>query len=340
MDFYKPVCDLFKTGKTSLTPVFEENIMSENPTVSVVINFFNGEKYLRECLDSVINQTFKDFEVILWDNQSKDRSAEIVKSYQDSRLRYFYAPNFLPLGPARNAALEYVKGKWVGFIDCDDLWLPDKLLRQIQLVENDSEVGLVYTRCHFFTDDNKETDAHFDFKSLPEGNILEALLLDRNFINLSAALLRKDVLFSLGKIPVHLKQAEDYYLFAGVATKSKVAAVQSVECKVRIHEHNLTNKQTIEALEESIFVINRFKNNLKLNSNQTKDLQNRLVDLNTWAALMRIKYRKEWKNSIHALIQNRALIYAFLCILDWLVFKLRKLFLGEQTFNKKIFTRN
>ena len=67
------------------------NIASEKPLVSVIINCFNGEKYLLEALDSVITQTYNNWEIIFWDNQSTDKSAEIFKSYKDSRLKYYYA---------------------------------------------------------------------------------------------------------------------------------------------------------------------------------------------------------------------------------------------------------
>ena len=61
-----------------------------NPKVSVIVNFHNGEKYLRQCLDSIIEQDFKDLEIILWDNNSNDDSSKIIKSYEDERIRYFF----------------------------------------------------------------------------------------------------------------------------------------------------------------------------------------------------------------------------------------------------------
>ena len=68
--------------------------MSDQPLVSIIINCFNGEKYIRKALDSVLTQTYENWEIIFWDNQSKDKSAEIFKSYDDKRFKYFYISKF------------------------------------------------------------------------------------------------------------------------------------------------------------------------------------------------------------------------------------------------------
>ena len=91
--------------------IHSNNIVPEKSLVSVIINCFNGEKYLREALDSVITQTYKNWEIIFWDNQSTDESAEIFNSYDDVRLRYFLAPKFTKLGQARNLAVANATGE-------------------------------------------------------------------------------------------------------------------------------------------------------------------------------------------------------------------------------------
>ena len=113
------------------------------PTVSVIMNCFNGEKYLREAIDSVYAQTYKNWEIIFWDNASTDNSAEIAKSY-DEKLRYFRGEKTVPLYAARNLALKQAKGKYIAFLDCDDYWLPQKLERQVEIFESDKKIGLVY----------------------------------------------------------------------------------------------------------------------------------------------------------------------------------------------------
>ena len=98
--------------------------MEHSPLISIIINCFNGERFLREAIDSVIAQTYSNWELIFWDNQSTDSTANIVRSYHDDRIRYFYAPEHTSLGEARNLALEKANGVYIGFLDSDDKWLP------------------------------------------------------------------------------------------------------------------------------------------------------------------------------------------------------------------------
>ena len=101
--------------------------MVEQPLVNVIMNCFNGEKYLREAIDSVKAQTYQNWELIFWDNQSTDDSAKIVQSYNDPRINYFYAPNHTLLYEARNYAVEKSLGQFIAFLDVDDYWDENKL---------------------------------------------------------------------------------------------------------------------------------------------------------------------------------------------------------------------
>ena len=105
--------------------------MSSEPLVSILMNCYNGETYLRESLNSVINQTYKNWELIFWDNQSKDKSAEIFKNYNDHRFKYFYSKDHTTLYKARNLAIEKAKGDFIAFLDTDDLWDENKLKLQM-----------------------------------------------------------------------------------------------------------------------------------------------------------------------------------------------------------------
>lgn len=107
-------------------------VREHNPFVSVIINCHNGERYLHEAIDSVYSQTFSDWEIIFWDNASTDRSSVIAKSY-DNKLRYHRSDTLYPLYTARNLALDECRGRVVTFLDCDDIWLSEKLALQVDL---------------------------------------------------------------------------------------------------------------------------------------------------------------------------------------------------------------
>jgi len=112
------------------------------PLVSVIMNCYNGEKYIREAIDSVISQTYQNWEIIFWDNQSTDRSAEIVKGYNEPRIRYVYAQKHTLLYEARNYAIVESSGEYIAFLDVDDRWVEEKLENQVKLFD-DPGVGLV-----------------------------------------------------------------------------------------------------------------------------------------------------------------------------------------------------
>jgi glycosyltransferase involved in cell wall biosynthesis len=94
-------------------------VTKKSPLVSIIMNCFNGEKYLKEAIDSVYEQSYDNWEIVFWDNGSSDNSASIAKSY-DKKLKYYYTKNTLPLGKARNLALNEARGDYVAFSDFND----------------------------------------------------------------------------------------------------------------------------------------------------------------------------------------------------------------------------
>ena len=109
------------------------------PLVSVIMNCYNGEKYLREAIDSIYAQTYTNWEIIFWDNVSTDSSADIAKTY-DKRLKYFRGKEYIPLGAARKKAIEKSSGEWIGFLDTDDLWFPNKLSMQLKEIDDNDYI--------------------------------------------------------------------------------------------------------------------------------------------------------------------------------------------------------
>ena len=117
--------------------------MSDGPLVSILMNCYNGQEYLKKALNSIINQKYKNWELIFWDNQSTDDSIKIFNSYKDKRFKLFRAKEHTILYEGRNLAIQKTTGELIAFLDTDDIWLPDKLLKQVDLFKNE-EVGLVY----------------------------------------------------------------------------------------------------------------------------------------------------------------------------------------------------
>lgn len=234
---------------------------NNQPLVSVIMNCYNSDTYLKEAINSVILQTYTNWEIIFWDNQSTDKSAEIIKSYDDERIKYFYAPKHTLLGEARNLAVEKASGEWIGFLDCDDVWYSNKLQIQIQNVSND--IGMIYSRMKFLIEKsgiqtsmgkNISKKIYPKRKTLPTGEIFDKLLFEC-FIPLPSVLIRIELFNKVGGIDGSLKVAEDYDIFLKIAKISKVKAIDNVLCKYRVHENNLSHKNIDKTFEESIELV-------------------------------------------------------------------------------------
>ena len=215
------------------------------PKVSIIINVRNGADTLGATLDSVLAQTWRDWEIVLWDDGSTDDSLQIAASYSGIALRCFQSPGPGPLGlgPARDHAIRAARGEWIAFLDQDDLWLPHKLEQQLALGDADPAVGLVYGRTISFRPDGHEFDYdhRHEFSPLPEGDIFERLWIDSCFIAISSTLMRRSMVEALGRIPPGYLVSPDYFLYLGLARQHRVACVQQVVCRYRLHQHNMSH---------------------------------------------------------------------------------------------------
>lgn len=243
------------------------------PLVSVVMNCYNGEKYIREAIDSVIAQTFADWEIIFWDNQSTDSTAERVKEYSDSRIRYFVARSHTLLGEARNLAVAEAKGTWIAFLDSDDKWYPFRLADHVAVAEADASgtLGLIYGRAELLVEGGAQRrpvlarralESHAlvpdprRIKRLPEGDILPSLAR-HNFIPLVAATVSRAAFFGAGGFCPLYNQAEDYDLFVKIARIATARSVQRNSSIYRVHSANLSSRQRDLSDAETIDVLEK-----------------------------------------------------------------------------------
>jgi len=225
------------------------------PLVSVIMNVRNGAATLREAIDSVLEQTSEDWEMIVWDDRSTDASAAMVAEYSDPRIRYFLSPDDVPLGKARQDAIRQATGEWVAFLDQDDIWLPAKLERQLALA--DTNVGLIYGRTIRFYSSGLERgyDQTHEYKPLPEGDIFTQLFADSCFIAMSSAMFRRSAIETIGGIPHEVRIIPDYYLYVAVAQKYGVRAVQEPVCRYRMHPESMSHTVALEMHREVLWLV-------------------------------------------------------------------------------------
>ena len=118
--------------------------------VSIIMNCHNGQKFLSDAIQSIINQTYKNWELIFWDNFSTDESENIISQFKDKRIKYFKSKKFTSLYKARNLAIQNVKGEFISFIDTDDMWQKDKLEKTYELFLKNKDYEIAYSN-YFIT---------------------------------------------------------------------------------------------------------------------------------------------------------------------------------------------
>ena len=153
---------------------------NKEPLISIVVNCFNGEKYLKECLNSILSQSYKNYEVIFWDNNSTDKSKLIFLDIKDNRFKYFSDNEHVTLYGARNKALKVTNGKYIAFLDVDDMWYPDKLEKQVKVMEKKSEIGFCYSGFKFLSEESKRLNSAYDNRKLKSGYICSHLIKNYN----------------------------------------------------------------------------------------------------------------------------------------------------------------
>ena len=165
------------------------------PLVSVIMNCFNGEEFVNEAINSVLGQTYDNWELIFWDNVSSDRSKEIFSSFKDSRLKYRLSDKHTNLSEARIQAINVSQGDLFAFLDVDDYWNKDKLKKQVSLFNNE-EIVFSCTSVIVLYENNNRRKKIIPPKGI-DGYVFNELL-ENYFIVLSSLIVRKSAYFSIG----------------------------------------------------------------------------------------------------------------------------------------------
>lgn len=228
--------------------------MEHTPKVTVLMNCRNAETFLKEAIDSVYSQTYQDWEILFFDNNSSDRSAEIAKGY-DPRLKYHFNSKTVPLGTARNLAIALAKGQYIAILDCDDVWLPTKLELQLATFNKKPgrRIGLSYTDSMRFDAGGVDLASYSLDRHLAEGDVYSKLIRDC-FVDMSTAVFPKDIFFEVGGIDARYNQVEDWDLWLKIARKYDISLVPEILVKTRIHSGNVSrdfeehNREKLELL--------------------------------------------------------------------------------------------
>ena len=213
--------------------------MEHTPLVSIIVNCYNSERYLKETIDSILAQTYSNYEIIFWDNQSTDTTANIIKSYNDERIYYYYTDKHTTLGEARNLAMEKVKGELLAFLDSDDVWLPDFLKAAVEILI-DNNFSLYYSNYYNWINSKKLVLYNKDKIS---GSKEFGDLLASYMVGMSAAVMKVDALKENEIIfDNRFQMIEDYDFFLKLVHVHNAYYDSTPLMKYRTHSQSLTFK--------------------------------------------------------------------------------------------------
>ena len=261
-------------------------MMKIKPLVSVIMNCFNGERFLKEAIDSVYAQSYDNWEIIFWDNGSSDKTALIAKSYGE-KLRYFSSENTTSLGIARNEAIAKAKGKYITFLDCDDLYLPDRIAFQTSVMEDTNSVMCFGSWIEI--NEYGEVVAKHKIES-ESGNFFEKLLYKYN-VNFQTLMIDNDFI-KTNKIhfDTEMTFSPDFNLVMKIALLSNISSIDNFLAKYRVHSNSMTHKYQLDKYNDFTLTIKKLENN----GASVKFPKFKYLAL---AMLYRMKYRDHMKSN-------------------------------------------
>lgn len=208
------------------------------PLISVAIPVYNGEATIRETIESVLNQTFSDFELIVINDGSQDSTLDIVSSIRDPRLKVFSYPN-AGLSASRNRGIDHASGEFISFLDADDLWTPDKLEAQLKALQANPQAAVAYSWTNSIDESGKYLRRGCHVTAT--GDVYEQLLV-RNFLeNGSNPLIRRQALTAVGKFDESVNAAADRDMYLRLASRYHFVAVPSPQILYRVSANSMSS---------------------------------------------------------------------------------------------------
>lgn len=207
------------------------------PKVSVVMCCYNAERYVKETIDSVLNQTFQDFEFIIWNDGSTDRSKEIIEGYTDKRIRVYSDIN-RGEGKAAQLACGKVRAKYICRVDSDDIWLPEKLEIEYEYMETHPQVVLI--SCPSIYIDSNSRELGLTFPITKKSYLAKTININNRFVH-SGSMYRTDIYKKTGGYK-DLRLFQDWLLFNQISEYGSLALMSKPLIKYRLLPNSIMHR--------------------------------------------------------------------------------------------------
>jgi glycosyltransferase involved in cell wall biosynthesis len=231
------------------------------PRISVVMAVYNGDRFLKKAIESILNQSMQDFEFLIINDNSADQSEQIIESYTDKRIRVFKNSQNVGAAEARNIGLRNSKGFYVALMDCDDIAHPDRLKTQMDFLDSHPDIFLVSTACEIIDEADSKISTFFP---ILEPAIFQWKMLIDNQIYHSSVMYRNDIAKELGGYDKSKVPSEDYDLWCKIMFRYPIAQIGDVLTYYRVNSQGLTSKyprhmeeMAIQIIQENIWKLTR-----------------------------------------------------------------------------------
>ncbi len=238
----------------------------QNIKVSIIINCHNSEQYLNKTLKSVFDQTFLNFEVIIWDNASIDKTKNIILSFKDQRINYYYNENKTSIGEARRLALSKARGDYICFLDSDDVFESDKIKKQLLFMEANNYI-LSYGSYKVIDEFDR---IKYSYRTKNQSGFILKELLEKYEVNFQTVMFKKELIYK-HKINFddRLVYTPDYDFIMRVVSKFEIGVMNDYLSRYRKYDNSLStkslkliypeNKFTLDFISKDLSLLNSYK---------------------------------------------------------------------------------
>lgn len=228
--------------------------MKNNPKMSVLMPVYNAEKFLREAIDSILNQTFNDFEFVIINDKSTDKSKEIILSYKDPRIRYFENDKNLGVAGTLNKGLKIAKAELIARMDADDISFSNRFELQYKEMQKDKEIAVLASNFDVINEKGKFLYRHH-FATSPEE--IYYILQFRDCLGHSTVMFRKYIILDIFNGYNEEHESEDYDLWLRISSKYKISKINICLLKLRVSRNSRMGDMGRKINEDTIFLAKR-----------------------------------------------------------------------------------
>ena len=277
------------------------------PKISVIMSAYNAEKYIKEAIDSILNQTFKDFEFIIIDDGSSDSTKNIILSYKDSRIRFIENKSNIGLTKSLNKGLKVAKGEYIARVDVDDPSMLERFEKQVGFLDIHKNTAVVGSWIQVINEESGKTHV---LKNSCNPAIIKWTHIFKNQIAHSSAFFRKKIVEEVGYYKEEYRHAQDFDLWFRISRKYKMANIPEPLIKYRIHAKSISRTPKTYKIQKRL-VFDVLFNNISYYIDLSKGDFKIFVNAVKWAKISSfkdlIKARRIYKDLFNSYIKKENL---------------------------------